>query len=219
MKLQEAKIYIEEIKKEIEEVFCSSSEKKEIDLVKIIQRPDVKKVISKDNQLMTLSLTASIWIEEKKRGYNQTIFCGVDSLAMLEELYINLKYYCRRFEYDSMPEEELREGISFVIKQSISGVALFNTVMVQTWKRENNILKIAQHLKEEGQLVTATILLQQAVEHYEKNETLLIELADCWLEGQQWEQAYETLKKIENPSKDIEDIIMNLEEALEDENI
>ncbi len=218
MKLEEMKEYIGKIKNEIEEAMQSSSENKEIELVKIIKRPGIEKIIARDSQLLAFEYICKIWIAEKTYGYAETILSNIHSLGELEELYTNLKYYCRRFEYDAMPDEELQEGIWFIVNNRISAVALFGIVEEVTRKKEENLLRLAQFLKIEGQLIMAAVLLQQAVNKYEKNEELIIELADCWLEAQQWQRAYDTLKKIEKPSKDIEEIILNLEEVLGDEN-
>ena len=63
-------------------------------------------------------------------------------------------------------------------------------------------------------LMTATVLLYLAAKSYESNKGIIMELADCWMEGKQWKQAYDTLKQIKKPSKEIKEIMEELEKVV-----
>lgn len=49
---------------------------------------------------------------------------------------------------------------------------------------------------------------------YEGNREILLELADSWMEGLQWKQAYDCLKKIKDPAPEEITIIDELEKVI-----
>lgn len=219
MENSQVKENIQDIKKEINEVFKFASDNREKELINMIKRLDVRKAVARDKQLQIFEQVCRISAVEMAYRNITSILKLVDNLDMLEELFLNVLYYCRRFEYLEMPVEELDEGVCFFAENNISGVALFSFVEIGTVKKEDNLIRIAQFLKREGQLIRAVLMLQLAVSKYEKNEDILMELADCWLVAKQWKKAYDVLKRIEKPSKEIKEIIVSLEEVLEDESI
>ena len=217
MTLREKEGYIIEIKKCIEKLLASS-ENKEAELQKVIRQPKLKDFIVRDEELLILTKMCDIEIVENALGCKEKIFDNVFSLADAQSIYTNLKYFCRRFEYN-MPEEILLEGIEYMVNNQITGAALFYVMQNETEQKEQNIVVLSQYLQACGQVYTATVLLQRALCQYEQNAELLVQLADCWMEARQWEQAYRTLKKIVAPSYEIEEIIANLEEVMGYENI
>ena len=215
MKAQELRTCIDEMKKEMNHLLEVGN------IQEIARQIDKQKndyVLMKDNQLMILMLVCSIGAVETQIGVRQTFLEKAHNLSGLEDLYTSLKYYCRRFEND-MPQEYLLEGIEYIIENSFSGVAIYCVIEVQTWKVEANVLIIARYLKSVEAIETATLLLQMAVMKYNKNEDLLMELADCWILLNNWKQAHSILKKIENSSGEVKEIMNELREALGDENI
>lgn len=215
MKAQELRICIDELKKEIEKLL-EEGNIQEIVLQIGKQKDDY--IFMKDNQLMILMLVCSIWSVETQIGVKQTFLEKACSLTELEELYMNLSYYCRRFEND-MPQEYLLEGIEYILEKGFSGVAIYSVIEVQTWKTEENALNIARYLKSVDGVETAILLLQMAIMKHNKNNDLLMELADCWLLLGNWKQAQSVLGKIEKPSDEVQEIMKELEEVLGDESI
>lgn len=216
MRLQEKKLYIEKIKQDIEEILSMRGEDKVKNILEIVNKEDVKKIVMKDNQLMILSFACSIWAAEKAMDLKSTIFTKVFCLKDLESLYIDLKFFCRRFEYD-VPEEHLLEGIKYIIKNNISGVALYSIVEVQLIKKRETILKIVRNLKVNRQMIVAVTMIQLALKKYENDEELIMEFADIYIMLQQWKQAYEILNRIERPSGEMKELILNLKEVINDE--
>ena len=60
----------------------------------------------------------------------------------------------------------------------------------------------------------ALFLLQKGSEVFPKNKEILLELADCWMFGEQWKQAYDCLKKIKKPKKEVRELIQMLEKVI-----
>ncbi len=216
MKLHEMKKCIEESKKEIEGLLGGVTEDRITRVMEVIGRPEVAHCINRDNQLIILRLMCKVWESERNIGDGITFMDDIHNLGELENKYNKLKYYCRRFEND-MPEECLLEGIAYILESNISGIAIYSVIEIQTWKKEENILKMAKYLKVNDALTQTVILLQMAVAKYEDNTELIMELADCWLLMKNWKQAKSTLEQIKHPSDDVREIIRNLKEVLKDE--
>lgn len=215
MKTQELRMCIEKIKNEMNTLLKTGNVK---EVVQRVGKQEYDSILMKDNQLMILMLVCSIWAVETRIGVAKTFLKKVHSLVELETMYTNLKYYCRRFEND-MPDEYLLEGIEYILDKGFSGVAVYSVIEVQTWKAEENTLKIVRYLKAVEALETAILLLQMAIMKHNKNADLLLELADCWLLLSNWKQAHDILKKIEEPSDEVIEIMKELEEVLGDESI
>lgn len=174
-----------------------------------------------ENQLIILDFFCSVWLEEKKRlpevGIDEDIFWGVHSLEDMEKKYHSLYFGVMRFEV-AMPEEYYEQVIDTVIDYRISGIALARIIIRETEQIVKNILKAASQLRERNQFAVEMILLEEAEKFYPKNEEILLQLADCWMFGQQWERARECLAKIDKPQIRTHELIKDLEKKIADEN-
>lgn len=178
---------------------------------------DFKKLQNKDTQLNMLAAFSRIWLEEKKKlaevGIEEDIFYRVYSLQTLEQKYLTVQFALLRLE-TPMPVEYYEQAVDALIDYKVSGIALCKILIRETAKREQNILKLAGLLKEKGQTMTARFLLQCGREAYPGNEEMLLELADCWIEEGNLEQSYECLKQIQSPSREIQELIGELKNAI-----
>lgn len=180
------------------------------------------KLKKKDNQLKRLDFFCGIWMDEKKQpsslGVEGDIFWDVHSLDEIENKYLTVKFGALRLE-TAMPEEFYRQAIDELIDRRISGIAIEKIISYETIQKEKNIVKIAQMLKERGQLITEVLLLEKASERYSGNKDVLLELADCWLTGQQKKKALECLKKIDRPDIYVQELIEELETSILNETL
>lgn len=181
-----------------------------------------QKLKKKRNSLSMLDCFGSIWLEEKKKltkiGIEDDIFFGIHSLADVERKYQIMKFGMLRME-TAMPEAYYRQVIDEMIDYRISGIALAQIIIRETCTREKNIIKVSRLLKEQGQIVTAIMLLEKAEEYYPQNEEIILELADCWITGQQWERALACLEKMENPGESSLKLKKELEQVISNENL
>ena len=172
---------------------------------------------TRDNQMIMLDCFSNIWIEEKKKlehlGIHEDIFNGIHSLQDVERKYLLIKYCALRME-NGVPEEFCEQAIDDLILEKVSGIAIGKITVFETHRREANMVGIARWLKRKGQAVTAITLLQYGADMYEGNREILLELADSWMEGLQWKQAYDCLKKIKNPTPEEITIIDELEKVI-----
>lgn len=178
---------------------------------------DYREFRYKDNQLSLLEVYCRIWKDEKNKlveaGIWEDIFYKVNSLETLEQKYLTIQFGLLRLE-TPMPAEYYEQAVDDMIAYRVSGIGLHRIIMEETEQKEQNILKLAGLLKEKGQITTARFLLQCGKDSYPENEEMILELADCWLEEGNLEQANNCLKQIQRPSREIQELIGELENAI-----
>ena len=84
-------------------------------------------------------------------------------------------------------------------------------VFFETLKREENLLTIAQYLKQRGDSINALLLLEYGNEALPGRERLLAEEADIWISAGEYKKALELLGQIKNPTQDMKKLIEELE--------
>jgi uncharacterized ubiquitin-like protein YukD len=186
-------------------------------LLFLAQSKEYEKLKTKENKIYILDMFKSIWLEEKKKladiGITDDIFYNISSLDDMEKKYHSIMYGALRFETD-MPEEYYEQAIDNILEYRVSGIALGEIIARDTEDRKNNAIKICRRLNAREETVRSIVLLQKMEEYYPKDADILTELAGCWTDGQQWEQALECLKKIEKPDEEVNAVIKELKKVL-----
>ena len=219
MKIAEKYEELLALKKELNERLSNLNFEKIKELIIwLAKSKSYQRVKEKDNQMIILDLFCSVWLEEKKKlepmGIHEDIFCDVKSLEDMEKKYLAIKYCALRLE-NNIPEIYCEQAVNKLIDLKVSGIAIGRIIITETYKRENNIICMAQWMKMKQQMITAIILLQYGEKFYERDRNILLELADCWIAGQQWQQAYVCLEKIDKPEEVELDLMKELEKVLE----
>lgn len=173
----------------------------------------------KEGRMIMLDRFLGIWMEEKQKlqepGIAEDIFYQVGSLEDLVHKYQKILYCALRIE-NKVPRLYVEQAVAGLVEQRISGLAIGRIVMLETREKEENLLYIAQELKRGGEILNALLLLQYANKCFPGRDRLLLEEADCWLQEQQWERAYELLKAMGNPAEEIKEIMTELRQVIED---
>lgn len=166
-----------------------------------------------ENQLIMLESFFRIWLEEKKKlpdlGIETDIFFQVSSLEDVERKYQRIKFCGLRIE-NAIPKEWCEQGLECLEEDKVSGLAAGRIIAAETKNKEENLLYMAQFLKERGNFVNALLLLQYANEAFPGREKLLLKEANIWREGQQLKKALELLMKIEKPSQSTKELMEEL---------
>lgn len=174
----------------------------------------------KENQMIMLECFLNIWLREKKKlpdlGVETDIFYKVSSLDDIEQKYQRIKYCGLRIE-NAVPDDYVEQALEQLVEDRVSGMAIGRIIVEETEKREENILYIAQYLRRRGDSLNALLLMQYANETFPGQEKLLLEEADIWLEGQQFEKTLELLSQIENPSLQVKGLIKELRQVTEND--
>lgn len=217
MKIQEQYQVLLEIKPQIDDKLKNLDFGKIKELILWLAKSEkFQKVKNRDNQLRKLDSVCKIWMEEKKkltsRSIDDDIFRQIDSLSSLEQKYLTIQYDILRME-TPMPEEYYYQVVEDFDRYGISGVALCRIADCETEKAESNILKIAKLLKQNKHYTLAVELLQYAGDTFKNKDEFMLELADCWITGQMWKEAYDCLKKIENPDAQVKQTMKELKKV------
>lgn len=177
-----------------------------------------QKLKTKENRLIQLDRFFGIWLEERRKlpalGSDRDIFYGINSLAGVEKKYQRILYLGLRIE-NHMPLAYARQAMDWMEEWKISGIAIGRIIAGETHKGRENLLRIAQEMKDRGELQSAVLLLQYANEQYPGEEALLLEEAECWLRGEQWEKACELLELIKEPTAETRQMIQELRQVME----
>lgn len=182
----------------------------------LAESPLNQELKQRDGQLRMMDCFLDIWMKERREfpGSAVDIFYQVDSLGKLENKYRKIMYCALRAE-NRVPKSYMDQALEWMEKQRVSGIAIGEITALETEKKVDNLLYLAQELKRREQIFNATLLLQYANKRYPGKENLLLEEADCWMQGQQWRRAYDLLTQLENPVAEIQDIIIKLQQVLE----
>lgn len=205
-------------KRKIDELLTEHTWKTISDLcLRFARTGNLKKLFMKDNQLLMLECFCTIWISEQKKmsglGVMHDIFESIHSLADVEEKYISIWFGALRIECLEATDACL-PFVDYIVENHVSGIALHYIIKRETMNRKHNTLILAHLLKERKEHVTAVILLQESEADFPGDADILLLLADCWMEGGQWQQAYECLKRIKKPVKSIKELMEELKKAL-----
>lgn len=178
------------------------------------------KLKEKEHQMIMLESFLNIWLREKKKlpdlGVETDIFYKVSSLDDVERKYQRIKYCGLRIE-NAVPNDYIEQALEWLAEDQVSGIAIGKIIVKETEKRKENILYIAQCLRRGGDSLNALLLMQYANEKLPGQEKLLLEEADIWLEGQQFEKVLELLSQIENPSMQIKGLMEELRQVTEND--
>ncbi len=218
MTLQEQRERLDEKKKQINEILKNHPDDIIRELTSIVQEKNINIFQAWDRQIALMVKVCGIAFAEERCHDKKNILDNIHSLDELEMLYTEIKFLCLRIEND-MPDSALEDSIEYIRQCNIGGIALHQIIVRETWKRESNIIAMARLLKQYEMIDRAIILLHLASETYSKNNNICMELADCWMSQGRWKEAYDVLKKIKRPKKDIQEILTELEKVVVHENI
>lgn len=215
MRIQQQYEELQKLRKEIDVRLCHTDFEAIKSLILWLAKSEIfQKLKKKETQLMMLDSFCKIWLKEKKRlsdiGIEDDIFFNVRSLKNVEEKYLTIEFGVLRLE-TQMPQEYYEQVIDNIKIYRVSGIALSEIINNETSKKEENIIKMASMLRENNQLITAIILLENAEKIYPDNQDILLGLADCWQIGQQWGRTLEYLNKVKEPDESIQKRIEGLE--------
>lgn len=184
----------------------------------LAKSPDYQKLKVEDSQLEYLDFATSVWLEEKRQAgdiiHKTDIFCNICSLDDLENRYTKAYFAILRLE-NSDDKEFCLEAVNMLTESDMSAIAILKLINRECFLPDI-VLKISKYLKFQNQYLAALELLTEAEKNDNKNDLIQLELADCWIFAGQFRIAYDCLKRIVNPSDEIEGIMSELEKVMDD---
>ena len=223
MKIEEQYVRIMNLQKEI------NVRLKDLDFLKtkelvlwLVNEKDFARLKNKDNQLLMLDILKNIWLEEKKRMNDFEMqgdaFWRVDSLDDVETRYSKVHFDILRIE-NNMPEEYCTNAVQDLITNKYSAFFIYTVIVRETAQIKRNILQLCRLIKKQNDLIKTIGLLNLGIQKYPQDEEMILELADCWIIAQQYDKAYDCLKKISEPNEMIKEMMSELEKVLGNERI
>ncbi len=223
MRKEERVKIIEELKEEINARLLDLDFNRLKDLLLwLAKSQEYQSLKEKDVQLQILHFFTEVKLQELKKresfAMQGDVFEGIGSLEDAERKYLAAKFAILRIEND-MPYEYCMESSEQLIQYQYSPYALGGIIIKESKEQEKNFLGLTRLFREKNDLIRAIGLLEKGVEKYPGSEMLLCELAEIWLEAQQWDKAYQCLCDILNPNQDIQELKQELEKVIGDEGV
>lgn len=170
----------------------------------------------KKEELFMLREMLKCWQYERQMG-TACIFNNIDNVQQAEQKYLRLNHGLWRIEQD-LSYERCMEAIEYIRENEISMLFVAWLVYTNLEEQEKTFLKLAE-LMSETNLIEAVRLLSHGLMVLEGNQNLLVQQANYLLELQLWDQALTTLKKIEEPTEEVKDIMMMLDNLVSEASV
>lgn len=143
---------------------------------------------------------------------DSTIFCNIHSLEDAETRYLRIKHGLWRIE-QNLSEEKCMQVMNMIEEEQISLFFVTWQIFVNMKYREELYLTIGDYYRSQN-LANAIEFYTYALWWLKDNPQLLLNKADCLMEGAMFKEALETLEQIANPSEDVASLIQELKDAL-----
>ena len=138
-------------------------------------------------------------------------------MQQAEQKYLRLNHGLWRIEQD-LSYERCMEVIEYIRENEISMLFVAWLVYTNLEEQEKTFLRLAE-LMSETNLIEAVRLLSHGLMVLEGNQNLLVQQANYLLELQLWNQALTTLKKIEEPTEEVKDIMTMLDNLVSEASV
>lgn len=157
-----------------------------------------------------LAIMFKIHITETNNG-EESILNLLTSLEQMKDLYFELKFLLRRFEY-GLSYELKEELFSFLHKYPISAYAICEMVELCVTQKEKVLNEVAVFLFQKECYEQVLPLLSASYERNPDNPETLYNMAYVLYAFQERETALQLIRKPENPSEDVRHLCHIIEE-------
>jgi len=168
--------------------------------------------IYKTTELGILREMIDCWNTEMETGVSN-IFHNVKSVEQAEEKYLFIKHNLWRIEF-GLQEEICHKAVGVLCQKEHSRLLIAWIIKANLCEWERIYILVSQYMQEYN-MASAIELLSYGILFYPKNEKLLLQKANCYMELRMWKKTLETLRLIESPTKEVQEMIKELEKVLE----
>lgn len=158
-----------------------------------------------DTNAAILDFMFRLYLREKENG-TKTIFQMISSLDEMNDIYFELKFLLRRFEYD-LPEMLKEQLCDFLNRYPISSYAIIEMVNVGITRKEKVLNEVAVFLLKKGRYEYVLPLLSDAYDKESDNRETIYNLsyflyavgeAEAALEFMEIKSGWEEISKLKN---------------------
>ena len=157
-------------------------------------------------EMLELNQTESVWRESN-------IFYQIYNLEDAETRYLRMKHGLWRIE-QNLSEEKCVQFMEMLEAENISLFFITWQIFVNMQYKEELYITIGNYYRSQN-LAVAIEFFTYALWWLKDNSQLLLNKADCLMEGAMWKEALDTLEQIANPSEEVVSLIQELRGALQ----
>lgn len=172
-------------------------EEKYSEIVTLFEQKDVLELAQIDTGFAILNIIVNIYRMELTEQAMHKIWDHVHSMDELIQMYLRLKMYLWRLEFT----EDQDNFINYVMKQKISVSCIKWLIHTSAFKKTDTIYKIELLYKERKSYAAAFVMLYYLNELSSDKELINCEMADLYIQLQQYQAAADCLEKIPRPSE------------------
>lgn len=202
---------IKKLKEIVDSLLAEKSDEAYEQLYLILRQPEHEAILRKSEPLGILREMVERWKVESQRG-TSCIFHEITNLEQAECVYLSIKHGLWRIEQ----ELSLEKCIPFVQKMSQKHQSryLIAWIAYANLKEPERVLACLGNYMMQYNVVSALEVLSYGLLLFPNSSDILLQKAQSLMDLDMWQEALKTLKQIDKPSEEINQIIVELEEAI-----
>lgn len=203
----------DQLSKQINSLLKQKNENAYVELYQLLQNMLYETCIQKNSKLEIVRKMLVCWQKERELGI-ESILDDIENLEEANHKYLQIKHCLWRIE-QNLSADKCGEALNIMDSHTISKYFIVWIIYANLRDRVETCIKVSRLFRERSSK-DAMEILSYALFFFQNNSQLLLEQADLLLENGLWQDALATLKKISDPNKNTQEIIEELEKALED---
>lgn len=162
----------------------------------LFQEKDVLEIAQMDTEFAILNIIVNINRMEQKEKEEYKIWNQMHSIEEILNIFLTVKMFMWRIEFT----EDQTHFIDYVLEHKISVSYIKWLIHTSAFKKADTAFKIAMLYKERKYYVQTFAMLNYFNELSDEKELIYCEMADVWMQMQQYQAAEDCMKKIQNHS-------------------
>lgn len=167
------------------------------EIIALYKQEDVLKLAQMDNEFAILNIIVNIYQMELNEHSTECIWNTRHSIKNMISVYLQLKMYLWRLEFT----EDCVSFMQYAYDQKISVPCIKWLIHTSAFQKPDTIYKISALYKERGDFVRAFQMLYYLNECSDNKELVYCEMADIYMQLQQYELAAQCIEKIHDPTQ------------------
>lgn len=170
------------------------------DITTLFEQKDVLELAQMDHDFAVLNIIVNIYRMELREQTIEHIWDHMHTMEDMISFYLRLKMYLWRFEFT----EDQTSFLKYVSEQKITIPCMKWLIHTSSFKKADTVYKIAVWYKERQYFVQAFQMILYLNELSSQKELIYCEMADIYIQLHEYEAACNCIKKIQYPTKLLE---------------
>lgn len=170
------------------------------DITTLFEQKEVLEIAQIDNDFAVFNIIVNIYRMELNEHTSEHIWDHMHTMKDMISFYLRLKMYLWRFEFT----EDQTSFLKYASDKKITIPCMKWLIHTSSFKKADTVYKIAVWYKERQYFVQAFQMILYLNELSSEKELIYCEMADIYIQLHKYEAACECIKKIQCPTKLLE---------------